>query len=155
MFAPSVSVRTGPVSLPTAGPPESPRGRAKVLAFWLERDPHINPPGVSRAEQRDRMHLHPGAQAQTQVLQPQVRSPCRASWPGPLGLARRPGGQSARAPALWCQLGWEEGSAKTSLQAARPPHPPVASLPVSPPGRLRASSGRWGLTGTGLTAAEV
>ena len=34
---------------------------------------------------------------------------------GPVGLARRPGGWSAQAPALWCQLGWEEGSAKTGL----------------------------------------
>lgn len=47
-------------------------GRAKVLAFWLERDPHINPSQdhgqSSRGAGGAPARLHPRSQAQTRVL---------------------------------------------------------------------------------------
>lgn len=38
-------------------------GCAKVLAFWLERDPHINPP-QDLGQSRGGAHRHPQVQAQ-------------------------------------------------------------------------------------------
>lgn len=59
----------------------------------------------------------------------------RSAWPGSLGAG-------GRRPPLF----------GASWAGRRPPRRPTraAPLPVSPPGRLRASGGRWGLTGLAL-----
>lgn len=73
-------------------------------------------------------------------------------------MARRPGGQSALAQALWCQLGLERGAGKEGSGepgAAMPAQPRGCPLPELYQGRLGGASRRLGLTGTGLPAAEV
>ena len=116
-----------------AGTRWSRRSCAKVLAFWRERDPHINPPEGRRQSSGMGAYVHPRAQAQAQVLWPELTATpavpagrTTTVWPGGLG------GGSARAQALWCQLGWERpglGGGLRGLHAR--PGPTVAPLPVS------------------------
>lgn len=122
--------------VPQGWGPARVNGGAKVLAFWLEKDPHINPPQGRRQSSRGvgdgeveglglastwgpSPDLGPVARADGYLLLCQLAR-----------MARRPGGRSALAQALWCQLGLgrpgagEEGSGE-------PRGPTPAPLPAS------------------------
>lgn len=108
-------------------------GRARVLAFWLERNPHISPPQDLGQSSRVGLTSIPGPK-------PRLGS-CGQSRQPPLWcqlarMARRPGGQSALAQALWCQLGLDRPGlgkkAHVNPGATTPaPSPTAAPLPGS------------------------
>ena len=122
-----------------AGTRWSPQGCAKVLAFWRERDPHINPPEGRRQSSGMGVHLHPkdpspgSGPAATSDSHPGC-----ASWQDRQGLARRPGGRVSTGPGSVVPAGLGEAGLGGGL---RGPHAPPQGL------LRRGSGGSWGSAG--------
>lgn len=129
-------------------------GCAKVLAFWLERDPHINPP-QDLGQSRGGAHRHPQVQAQPGSCGQSRQHPAvpagqdgQKAW-GPVST-----GPSSLVPAGLGAAGLGK-KAQVNPGAATPAQPRGCPLPELYQGRLGGASRRLGLTGTGLPAAEV
>lgn len=133
--------------LPLLGWGGSPEGGdplelCKGPGFWLERDPHINPPEGRGQGSGVEAHLPPRAQAQTPVLWPELTvTPAVPAGQDRHGLTRRPGGWSAQAQALWCQLDWEKPGLGRRLRQMRGLHAsPGPTMAPQPESHSRADS---------------